>query len=234
MPLRVAQVVAVSPSERRMYYHSFCAASRKWTVGLATSRDGISWRKQGPIFSGGPDGGAFDGCGAAACHVVRDGASRKCALASGQQSTRKNQLQQQQPLRAGACAPGALLALALGCLPALLSLRGCDDQQGTACTQVWLPAMAFPPERCRVTRQSCRKHACQSHLGICRWVMFYEAVAPDNRRSISMAVSGDGRGGWRRLGRPILEAGPQGAWDGGGVGAPCPVSMAGRYPCPVP
>ena len=72
-----AQVVAVSPSERRMYYHSFCAAAGKWTVGLATSRDGISWRKQGPVFSGGPDGSAFDGRGAAACHVVRDAGSRK-------------------------------------------------------------------------------------------------------------------------------------------------------------
>ena len=60
--------------------------------------------------------------------------------------------------------------------------------------------------------------------------MFYEAVAADTRRSIGMAVSGDGRGGWRRLGRPILEAGPAGAWDSGGVGAPCPVSMAGRGP----
>lgn len=67
----------------------------------------------------------------------------------------------------------------------------------------------------------------------CRWVMFYEGVGPDNRRSISMAVSSDGRGGWRRLGRPILEAGPQGAWDGGGVGAPCPVSMAGRVLRPM-
>ncbi len=69
----------MSPGERRMYYHSFCAAAGRWTVGLATSRDGIAWRKQGPIFSGAPDGGGFDGGGAAACHVVRDGASRKCA-----------------------------------------------------------------------------------------------------------------------------------------------------------
>jgi hypothetical protein len=69
-----------------------------------------------------------------------------------------------------------------------------------------------------------------------RWVMFYEAVARDNTRSIGMALSRDGRSGWRRLGRPVLEAGPPGAWDAGGVGAPCPVSMAGDvlYPCCTP
>lgn len=61
---------------------------------------------------------------------------------------------------------------------------------------------------------------------VIRWVMFYEGVARDNSRSIGMAVSADGRD-WRRLPRPVLEAGPPGAWDSGGVGAPCAVPMAG-------
>ena len=57
--------------------------------------------------------------------------------------------------------------------------------------------------------------------------MFYEAVAADDSRSISVAVSKDGISGWKRLGRPIL--GPQrgSAWDSGDVGAPCAVPMAG-------
>ena len=59
-----------------------------------------------------------------------------------------------------------------------------------------------------------------------RFVMFYEAVSADGGRSISIAVSKDGIGGWQRLGRPILEPSDAG-WDSGAVGCPCPVSMAG-------
>ncbi|CAL8468150.1 g7689 [Coccomyxa elongata] len=132
------QVVAVGPRDMRMFYHTFCAATQKWTIGWASSENGFAWRKQGQLFSGSDDEGAFDGGGAAACHVVRDFATK-------------------------------------------------------------------------------------------RWVMFYEGVARDNGRSIGMAVSADGRD-WRRLPRPVLEAGPPGAWDSGGVGAPCAVPMAeGRW-----
>ncbi len=71
--------------------------------------------------------------------------------------------------------------------------------------------------------------------------MFYEAVAADNTRSISMAVSKDGVRDWQRLGRPILEAGQPGSWDAGGVCSPSVVSMAGeriqgthaRHDCPA-
>lgn len=56
--------------------------------------------------------------------------------------------------------------------------------------------------------------------------MFYEGVARDNARSIGVAVSEDGLS-WRRLSRPVLNAGPPGAWDCGGVGSPCAVPMAG-------
>lgn len=60
--------------------------------------------------------------------------------------------------------------------------------------------------------------------------MFYEGVARDGgRRSIGVAVSADGLR-WRRRPVPVLEAGPPGAWDSGGVGGPCPVPMAGAHP----
>ncbi|KXZ52088.1 hypothetical protein GPECTOR_10g1111 [Gonium pectorale] len=65
-----------------------------------------------------------------------------------------------------------------------------------------------------------------------QFLMFYEAVAADNRRSIGLAVSKDGTS-WRRYGAPVLEAeggSAPGAWDGGDVGSPCAVSMsAGRW-----
>ncbi|GIL85766.1 hypothetical protein Vretimale_13208 [Volvox reticuliferus] len=66
-----------------------------------------------------------------------------------------------------------------------------------------------------------------------QFLMFYEAVATDNRRSIGLAVSKDGAS-WRRYPVPVLEpeppAGPNDPWDGGDVGSPCGVSMsAGRW-----
>ncbi|GFR43367.1 hypothetical protein Agub_g4438, partial [Astrephomene gubernaculifera] len=72
-----------------------------------------------------------------------------------------------------------------------------------------------------------------------QFLMFYEAVATDNRRCIGLAVSKDGNK-WRRYGAPVLEAaagGPTaeaeaggGAWDAGDVGSPCSVSMSeGRW-----
>ncbi|KAK9901696.1 hypothetical protein WJX75_008691 [Coccomyxa subellipsoidea] len=132
------QVVAAGPRDMRMFYHSFNAAAQKWTVGWAASEDGFSWKRGGALFSGGDDTSAFDGAGAAACHVVRDFATK-------------------------------------------------------------------------------------------RWVMFYEGVAADNARSIGLAVSTDGLS-WRRLPQPVLAAGPPGAWDCGGVGAPCAAPMAdGRW-----
>jgi hypothetical protein len=57
--------------------------------------------------------------------------------------------------------------------------------------------------------------------------MFYEAVAADNTRTISVAVSKDGVKGWKCLGHPVLTAGNLGLWDSGDVGAPCAVPMAG-------
>lgn len=70
-----------------------------------------------------------------------------------------------------------------------------------------------------------------------QFVMFYEAVAADNRRSIGMAVSKDGKTNWQRCPYPILTAAGAGAgegqaegrveaWDEGAVGQPCGVSMS--------
>lgn len=71
-----------------------------------------------------------------------------------------------------------------------------------------------------------------------QFLMFYEAVAIDNRRSIGMAVSKDGNL-WQRCPAPVLEPAaaapeqtPSGSdgWDDGDVGSPCAVSMsAGRW-----
>lgn len=64
-----------------------------------------------------------------------------------------------------------------------------------------------------------------------KYFMFYEGVAADGRRSIGVAVSDDGIGGWKRHSEPILEASNEsGAWDCGSVGTPWAVSMAqGRW-----
>ena len=74
------QVVAVGPKDMRMFYHSFDATAETWTVGTATSKDGFVWTKRGPIFAGSSSRADFDGKGAAACHVVRDYASKRCML----------------------------------------------------------------------------------------------------------------------------------------------------------
>jgi hypothetical protein len=79
------QVVAAGPRDLRLYYHSFDAATQKWTVGLARSSDGLKWERWSPtpgargVFSGG--GHAHDAGGAAARHVVRDGASGAWVMA---------------------------------------------------------------------------------------------------------------------------------------------------------
>ena len=61
-----------------------------------------------------------------------------------------------------------------------------------------------------------------------RFLMFYEAVAADGTRSIGVATSPDGRSKWTRATAPLLAPSSEpGAWDAGGVGAPCAVPMAG-------
>ena len=57
----------------------------------------------------------------------------------------------------------------------------------------------------------------------------YEAVGPAGERSIGVAASADGLRWERRAAEgPVLAASDDaGAWDAGGVGAPCAVDMAG-------
>ena len=59
-----------------MYYHSYLPAERRWAVGLATSRDGFKWQKQGQIFEGSRQH-SFDARGVAAHHIVRDPDARR-------------------------------------------------------------------------------------------------------------------------------------------------------------
>ncbi len=65
------QIVNHGPNDMRMYYHSFDAARQHYVIGLATSRDGFVWDKQGPVFSGSGDAdGAHDSRGATSCQVL--------------------------------------------------------------------------------------------------------------------------------------------------------------------
>ncbi|KAK9868576.1 hypothetical protein WJX84_008008 [Apatococcus fuscideae] len=66
------QVVAAGPGDMRMFYHSYDLQQQRYVVGMATSKEGFRWKKQGAVFSGAPEAGAFDSCGAAAHHVIRD------------------------------------------------------------------------------------------------------------------------------------------------------------------
>jgi hypothetical protein len=60
-----------------------------------------------------------------------------------------------------------------------------------------------------------------------RFFLFYEGINAEGRSCIGMAVSDDGKTGWRRFSEPVLSGGGGDAWDEGGVGAPCAVPMAG-------
>ena len=72
------QIVNRGAGDMRMYYHSFDAARQRYAVGLATSRDGFNWDKQGPVFAGGDAADDHDARGVAACHVLYDGEVSRC------------------------------------------------------------------------------------------------------------------------------------------------------------
>ncbi|XP_023731346.2 uncharacterized protein LOC111879102 [Lactuca sativa] len=60
------------------------------------------------------------------------------------------------------------------------------------------------------------------------YLMVYEGVGVDGKRSIGLARSSDGLKDWRRVGgEPILEH-AEGCWDDGGVGSPYLVHMEGE------
>ncbi|VFQ64488.1 unnamed protein product [Cuscuta campestris] len=64
----------------RMYYHSFDAESGCFAVGMARSRDGVRWVKQGRVMGGG-GAGAFDEMGAMNPNVVRERRSGRYVMA---------------------------------------------------------------------------------------------------------------------------------------------------------
>lgn len=57
------------------------------------------------------------------------------------------------------------------------------------------------------------------------WLMYYEARDAEGRRAIAAATSEDGTK-WHRAGVVLEASSESGAWDAGGVGAPCAVPMA--------
>lgn len=62
-----------------------------------------------------------------------------------------------------------------------------------------------------------------------KYVMTYEGVADDGKRSIGLAVSTDGLKDWRRLeDESVLKAESENGWDNEGVGSPCLVQMDGN------
>lgn len=71
-------------------------------------------------------------------------------------------------------------------------------------------------------------HCVVRDLDTRNFYMFYEALDKQGRRCIGLATSGDGLRDWQRHPEPVLQASNEAdAWDGGGVGSPCAVSMAG-------
>ena len=66
------QVVKHSAEDWRMYYHGAGLEDKKFRIGLARSRDGLTWKREGVIVSPGADG-AFDEGGCSRRHVFPDG-----------------------------------------------------------------------------------------------------------------------------------------------------------------
>ncbi|KAI3467315.1 hypothetical protein Pfo_023978 [Paulownia fortunei] len=61
-----------------------------------------------------------------------------------------------------------------------------------------------------------------------KYLMVYEGVGANGKRSIGMAVSSDGLKHWKRLqDSPVFEQSQDGGWDCEGVGFPCLVQMDG-------
>ncbi|KAL9225955.1 hypothetical protein vseg_001824 [Gypsophila vaccaria] len=61
-----------------------------------------------------------------------------------------------------------------------------------------------------------------------KYLMAYEGIAKDGKKSIGLAVSDDGLRDWRRVGdHPVLQASSENSWDSKGVGSPCLVQMEG-------
>lgn len=55
----------------RMYFHTYNALLKKYIIAIATSKDGLRWTKEGPVFDGSNAEGAFDNKGASRRHILR-------------------------------------------------------------------------------------------------------------------------------------------------------------------
>ncbi|KAG8047326.1 hypothetical protein GUJ93_ZPchr0008g12837 [Zizania palustris] len=73
------KVVLHAEGDLRMYYHSFDEMSQRQAIGLARSRDGIRWKKEGKVLEGGKTG-SFDEAGVRQGHVVRDSAAGRYVM----------------------------------------------------------------------------------------------------------------------------------------------------------
>uniref|UniRef100_J3MT86 Glycosyl hydrolase family 32 N-terminal domain-containing protein n=1 Tax=Oryza brachyantha TaxID=4533 RepID=J3MT86_ORYBR len=73
------KVVLHAEGDLRMYYHSFDEMSQRHAIGLARSRDGVRWRKEGKVLEGGK-AGSFDERGVRQGHVIRDRAARRYVM----------------------------------------------------------------------------------------------------------------------------------------------------------
>ena len=56
--------------EFKMYYHTYDPRTKKFTVGLAISQNGVQWKKKGAVFAGGGEG-SFDEMGVTRRQVVK-------------------------------------------------------------------------------------------------------------------------------------------------------------------
>ncbi|GAB4829117.1 hypothetical protein Ancab_018780 [Ancistrocladus abbreviatus] len=62
-----------------------------------------------------------------------------------------------------------------------------------------------------------------------KYLMGYEGVSADGKRSIGLAISNDGLKNWTRLqDEPVLQSSGKDGWDNKGVGSPCLLQMDGN------
>ena len=64
------QVLNCGKDDLRMYYHSYDQTEQKFKIGLATSKNGIDWEKQGVVLTG-TNAKDFDSRGCTSQCVVR-------------------------------------------------------------------------------------------------------------------------------------------------------------------
>lgn len=135
---------------------------------------------------------------------------------------------------------GHSAATLLDCSDATIQRTAAAHMHGPRCLQ----PMLISSGECRWQKQGCifagsedadafdsagaAAHSIVRDLDTRNYYMFYEAVDKAGRRCVGVATSSDGLHDWQRHPEPVLHAsGESNAWDSGGVGSPCAVSMAG-------